>query len=223
MVPWILLDSAQASPGGEELRLLQRGAELSIRVGRRELMNSRASGSERELAELARAQIGGRASPHILIGGLGMGYTLAAALDGLAAGGRVIVAELVPEVVAWNRGPLADLAGRPLEDERVEVAVSDVADVIRAREKSFDAILLDVDNGPRALTAPSNAWLYEPGGLRAARAALRAGGVLAVWSAGADDAFARRLRSTGFEVSEHHVRARGKRGAHHTIWIARGA
>jgi spermidine synthase len=153
-----------------------------------------------------------------------MGYTLSAALQALSAQGQVIVAELMPAVVAWNRGPLGDLAGHPLRDERVTVREVDVARILRAEQHAYDAILLDVDNGPRGLTSSGNDWLYGQGGLSAAFAALRPGGVLAVWSAGPDQAFRQRLRKTGFKVEEVCVRARGaSKGARHTIWIAERA
>ena len=154
-----------------------------------------------------------------------MGYTLAAALHRLGAEGRVVVAELVPAVVAWNRGPLADLAGRPLDDGRVTVREVDVAQILQAEHRAYDAILLDVDNGPRGLTRKGNDWLYTRAGLDAAFTALRPAGVFALWSASPDRAFARLLRKAGFEVDEKHVRARSpRRGGYHTIWIAgRGA
>ena len=150
-----------------------------------------------------------------------MGYTLSAVLHGLSAQGQVIVAELIPEVVAWNRGLLAILAGHPLRDDRVIVREVDVARILRAEQQAYDAILLDVDNGPKGLTRKGNDWLYGHGGLRAIFAALRPGGVLAVWSAGPDHAFSDRLRKIGFELEQLRVRARGARGgAHHTVWIA---
>jgi spermidine synthase len=222
MVPWEFLDSAPVPGSKGELRLYKRGAEYSIRLDRCELMNSRMHGSEDALAELACAKIADRAHPQILIGGLGMGYTTAAALQQLAADGRLIVAELVPAVVKWNRGLLADLAGRPLQDDRVTVREVDVAKILKAERGTYDAILLDVDNGPDGLTRKGNDWLYSRAGLAAAFSALRHAGVLAVWSAYADRAFAQRLRETGFEVDEVPVRSRGLgKGARHTIWLAR--
>ena len=150
-----------------------------------------------------------------------MGYTTAAALHRLGADGQVVVAELAPAVVAWNRGLLADLAGRPLHDARVTVREADVARILQAEQGAYDAILLDVDNGPACLTRKGNDWLYARAGLDAAYAALRAAGVLAVWSAGPDRAFAKRLRRAGFEVTEVCVRARGPRGGgRHIIWLA---
>ena len=209
-------------PGnGGELRLYKRGAEFSIRVDGRELMNSRVHGSEDALAELACARVADRPHPRILIGGLGMGYTLATALHRLGATAKVIVAELVPAVVAWNRGPLADLAGRPLQDGRVSVREVDVARILEEGPRRYDAIVLDVDNGSESLTVKSNDWLYARAGLDAAWAALRPTGVLAVWSAGPDRIFAQRLRNAGFAVDEVRVRARGHGGGERrTIWIA---
>jgi spermidine synthase len=221
MKRWVLVGIAQASGDESELRLYRRDEEFSIRVDNRELMNSRLHGSEDALGELACARISDCPRPRVLIGGLGMGYTLRAALQGLSAKGRVIVAELIPEVVAWNRGPLGELAGHPLRDDRVTLREADVAGILRAEQGAYDAILLDVDNGPGGLTRNENDWLYAHGGLSAAFAALRPGGVLAVWSAGPDQAFSDRLRKTGFKVEEVRVRARAARGgALHTIWIA---
>lgn len=221
MVPWEFLDSAPVPGGQGELRLYQRGDEFSIRLDRCELMNSRSHGSEEALAELACARVARCVRPQVLIGGLGMGYTTAAALRHLRADGRLVVAELVPAVVKWNRGPLADLAGRPLEHERVTVRQADVAQLLKADRGSYDAILLDVDNGPEGLTRKGNDWLYARAGLAAAFTALRPAGVLAVWSATADRAFTQRLREAGFKVDEVPVRSRGSRkGARHTIWLA---
>lgn len=222
MTPWVLLDTASIPGRGPgELRLYRRGEEFSIKAGTSELMNSRVHGSEDALAGLACARLRGRVRPRVLVGGLGMGYTLAAALAQLGEAAEVMVAELVPAVVAWNRGPLAELAGRPLGDPRVQVREQDVGLVMRTERDGFDAILLDVDNGPEGLTRQANDWLYGLGGLGAAYAALRPGGVLAVWSAGTDPAFAQRLRKLGFAVEETRVRAHaGRRGAWHVIWLA---
>ncbi|MBI2354964.1 MAG: hypothetical protein HYV06_08040 [Deltaproteobacteria bacterium] len=225
MIPWEFIDSSPVPGGGGELRLYRRGREYSIMVNGSELMNSRAHGSEEALAELACARIADRPCQRVLIGGLGMGYTTAEALRRIGAGGRVVVAELVPAVVEWNRGPLADLAGHPLEDARVTVREIDVARIIQSEERAYDAILLDVDNGPVGMTRRGNDRLYSRPGLDAAFAALRPGGVLAVWSAGPDQAFTRLLGQAGFEVDEVRVRARGPgKGERHTIWLAkRGA
>lgn len=221
MIPWVLIDSAQAPGSAGELRLYRRGGEFSIRATGIELMNSRVHGSEEALAELACTRIAHRTRPHILIGGLGMGYTLAAALKRLGPESRVVVAELVPQVVEWSRGPLAELTDNALQDERVTVFETDVGKILQEEHEIYDAILLDVDNGPAGLTRKGNDWLYSCRGLDAAFAALRPGGVLAVWSAGTDRAFARRLRRVGFAVDEVNVRARGqRRGRRHTIWLA---
>jgi spermidine synthase len=220
MIPWEFIDSAQV-PGNGELSLHKRGAEFEIRIDGYELMNSRAHGSEEALAELACARVIHRPRPRILIGGLGMGYTLAATLQRLGARGRVVVAELVPAVVTWNRGPLSDLAGHPLEDDRVTVRQADVADIIKEKHRAYDAIVLDVDNGPEGLTRKANDWLYSRSGLDTAFKALRPAGVLAIWSASPHRAYVRRLHQVGFEVNEISVRARGPRGGgKHTIWLA---
>ncbi|MBI5462000.1 MAG: spermidine synthase [Gammaproteobacteria bacterium] len=224
MTPWTLLDTAQV-PGqhgaASALRLYRRGEEFSIKAGNCELMNSRVHGSEDALAELGCGRIAGRARARVLIGGLGMGYTLAAALQQLSNDADVVVAELVPAVVVWNRGALAHLAGQPLSDTRVTVREQDVGEVMRAASNAFDAILLDVDNGPEGLTRKANDWLYGLDGLDAAYAALRPGGVLAVWSAGAEPVFTQRLHKIGFAVEEVRVRAHGgKQGARHMVWLA---
>ncbi len=221
MIPWKLLDTTSVPGSSEELTLHKRGNEFSIRVNGNELMNSRVHGSEEALAELACARLEEIAEPRVLIGGLGMGYTLAAALSSLNDASRVVVAELIPAVVTWNRGPLASFAGNPLADERVMVREVDVALVIKAEKRAFNAILLDVDNGPDGLTQSDNDWLYSDEGLQAASQALRVGGVLAVWSASRDDAFLKRLHKAGFQVDEKMVRARGDQGgSSHTIWLA---
>jgi spermidine synthase len=184
-------------------------------------MNSRLSGSEEALASLTCTRISARSAPRLLIGGLGMGFTLRAALAELGPAARVEVAELVPAVVRWARGPLAGLFGGSLDDPRVSVSEMDVAAVIAAATARFDAILLDVDNGPEGLTRQGNDGLYGPAGLRAARAALKPGGVLSVWSSAPNQAFTDRLRHAGFTAEEHRVRAnRGRRGARHVIWVA---
>ena len=222
MTPWILLDSAQVPGNGGELRLYQRGDEFSIKLeGRGELMNSRVHGSEDALAEHTCARLSDCEKPRLLIGGLGMGFTLAEALRHIGRQAQVVVAELVPEVVTWNRGALGKFAGNPLEDPRVIVHEGDVARIIDTEQQAYDAILLDVDNGPEGLTRKENDRLYDIDGLNAAYAALRANGVLAVWSAGPDQKFLQRLRKTGFEVEEIRVRSRGAKGARHIIWFAR--
>lgn len=224
MIPWALLDRAQLPNSEEEIRLYQRGEEYAIRVANYELMNSRVHGSEEALAELAFARLCGRSHLRVLIGGLGIGYTLAAALRALDPRGEAVVAELVPAVVRWNRGPLAELAGRPLDDPRVRVVENDVARVIREDRAGFDAILLDVDTGPRALTHEDNRRLYDARGLRAAYASLRPRGILAIWSSASDPAFTQRLRDAGFDVEEVRARARGEGGrAHYIVWLAQRA
>ena len=219
MIPWQQLDSASV-PGGRELRLWQRGTEFAIRLDGNELMNSRLFASEEALATFACERLRGRAAPAVLIGGLGMGFTLRAALAGLGPRARITVAELVPAVVGWARGPLAALFCASLDDPRVTVREADVADLIGSGRGAWDAILLDVDNGPEGLTATANDALYGPVGLGAAHAALRPGGILAVWSSGPDPAFLRRLGRSGFAVEEKRVRAhRGRSGTRHVIWL----
>ncbi|CAN7693831.1 spermidine synthase [Neorhizobium sp. LjRoot104] len=220
MLPWIQLDSATIPGEGGELRLKQRGSEFSIMLGSTELMNSRLSGSEEALATLSCERIAGRTNTHMLIGGLGMGFTLRAALSALPGDTRVTVAELVPAVVDWARGPMADFHKGTLDDPRVDIHVGDVGALIRSRNAAYDAILLDVDNGPDGLTRASNDGLYNHAGLRAAKAALRDNGVLAVWSSAPDAAFTRRLRDVGFTAEEIYVRANGKRGGRHVLWMA---
>ncbi len=222
MNSWKLLDTAQTPGIGEELRLYQRDTEFSIKVGSYELMNSRIYGSEDALAKLACQKISKHPRARVLIGGLGMGYTVRTALNGLGAKAQVVVAELVPAVVQWNRGILADLAGSPLDDSRVTLHEADVAQMIKTAKGDYDAILLDVDNGPQALARKDNDWLYSLTGLKTAFAALQPKGVLAIWSSGAEPAFAQRLRKAGFDVDEVGVRAGGGRkgGAHHIVYIA---
>jgi spermidine synthase len=220
VIPWIMLDKAEVPGGGGELRLMRRGAEFSIMLGQNELMNSRLGGSEAALASLACERLRRNAAPALLIGGLGMGFTLRAALAGLGAGARIVVAELVPAVVAWARGSMAEVFGDSLSDPRVVIREQDVGQLIRSPAVAWDAILLDVDNGPEGLSRTANDALYDASGLRAAHAALRPGGVFAVWSSGPDPKFSRRLRESGFAVEEVAARASGKRGARHTIWIA---
>ena len=224
MNPWLLLDSAPIPGTDQELRLFRRKdmVEFSIQISGyvSELMNSRMHASEDALADLGCAAVAKRAAPRVLVGGLGMGFTLAAALKALGPDGVVTVAELVPAVVEWNRGPLGECAGYPLRDPRARVHVGDVADRLRRGNGTFDAVLLDVDNGPEGMTHHGNNWLYSPAGLAAAQRTLRPGGVLAVWSATPDTRFTRRLRDAGFRVDVHTVRARPGKGAHHTIWLA---
>lgn len=218
MTPWELLDETRL-PSGDPMTLHRRGEEYSLRVAGLELMNSRQHGSEEALARLA-VQARGAAPAAVLVGGLGMGFTLRAALDALPRQARVTVAELVPKVVEWNREQLAHLAGAPLSDKRVRVMVADVADLIRRDVGAYDVLLLDTDNGPEGTTEDANEWLYGASGLAAAHAALRPGGVLAVWSAFPSPAFTKRLAKAGFRVSEENVRSRGKRGQRHVVWLA---
>jgi spermidine synthase len=221
MIPWVLIDTAIVPGGGGELRLKQRGAEFSIMLDHNELMNSRLSGSEQALATLACERIRSRASPRMLIGGLGMGFTLRAALGALGPAARIVVAELVPAVVAWARGPMAEVFGSSLTDPRVSIREADVGQLIGGERSAYDAILLDVDNGPEGLTRKTNDALYDMKGLSAARAALRPGGVLAVWSSKPNPKFTWRLRKAGFAVEEVRARADGARGgARHVVWIA---
>lgn len=222
MIPWEQLDMADVPGSGDTLTLHRHGRDYSIRVNGLELMNSRMHGSEEALAELACEGLEPVSDARVLIGGLGMGFTVAAALKRLGPDSRVVVAEIVPAVVTWNRGVLYDLAGRPLEDPRVEVRENDVARVMNEARREYDAILLDVDNGPDGLTREGNDALYTAAGLERARKALRPGGVLAVWSAGPDESFTKRFKKAGFAVRETRVRARaGNKGGHHTIWLGR--
>jgi spermidine synthase len=220
MIPWVHLDTGQI-PNGGELRLKQRGSEFSISIGRNELMNSRLSGSEEALATLVADRLKDRPAPRILIGGLGMGFTLRAALTAFPARAKIIISELVPSVIAWAKGPMAAIYQGSLEDPRVSVSEEDVIDRIRFDRAGFDAILLDVDNGPEALTRASNDGLYDAAGLAKTLGALKPGGIMAVWSAHPDDGFTKRIRRAGFQVEEAKVRAsRSKRGAKHVIWLA---
>ena len=221
MNPWILLDQINVPGDGGIMKLYQRAHEFSISIKNEELMNSRMHGSEDALAELACKRVADREKPRVLIGGLGMGFTLRAALENLSANAEVVVAELVPAVVQWNRTHLAELAGHPLDDPRVTVCTSDVWLMIQEGKDAYDAILLDVDNGPDGLTHEGNDRLYTHGGLAAAKAALKPDGILAVWSAEPDTSFTKRLRGSGFKMEEVSVRARGNRGGRrHTIWLA---
>lgn len=220
MIPWEHLDSASVPGDGVELRLMRRGTEYSIMAGPIELMNSRLSGSEEAMATLAFERIGQRPGARVLIGGLGMGFTLRAALGVFAADARITVAELVPAVIAWARGPLAGLHGESLDDPRVRLHQGDVGALIRDGQDAYDAILLDVDNGPGGLSRKDNDSLYGREGLAAARRALRPGGVLEVWSSTRDSDFTRRLKQAGYAVEEVGVRAHKGRGARHVIWVA---
>ena len=220
MIPWVQKDSAKVPDGVGELRLMQRGGEFSIVAGAITLMNSRMSGSEVALAELARDRLGGRRNCRLLIGGYGMGFTLRAALAGFGADAQILVAELVPAILQWARGPMADLTAGGLDDPRVSIREADVGGLIASAQASFDAILLDVDNGPDAVSRSANNGLYNRRGLEAARKALRPGGLLAIWSAAPNKAFVDRLGQAGFAVEEIKARANKGRGARHLIWAA---
>ena len=221
MTPRELIDVARIPGTNDELRLFRRGGDFMIVLDRNELMNSRMSGSEEALATMTAERLGTRAGHHWLIGGYGMGFTLRAALAVLGDTARVTVAELVSEIIDWARGPMAELAAGCLDDRRVSVVRDDVAALIDDARGNYDAILLDVDNGPDGLTRASNGRLYSARGLDAARAALTPGGVLAIWSAAPDPRFARRLGDAGFAVEEVVVRARSNgKGPRHVIWFA---
>jgi spermidine synthase len=221
VIPWEKIDRAKVPGNDEEITLFRRGTEYSIRTAGTELMNSRQHGSEDALAEITCNRLKPKAVLEVLIGGLGMGYTLAAALDNLKPDARVTVSELIPAVAAWSRDHLGHLAGRPLDDPRVTVKLEDVAQTMMKRANAWDAILLDVDNGPDGLTRRANDRLYGESGLAIAFSALRSGGVLSIWSSGADPAFTRRLKQCGFRTETVSVRARrtGK-GGRHIIWLA---
>ena len=220
MKPRVLIGTAMV-PGGEPLRLFQRGDDFMIVLDRNELMNSRMSGSEEALAVMTCERLRGGNALHMLIGGYGMGFTLRAALAVLGTEAQVTVAELVPEIIDWARGPMAALAAGCLDDPRVMLAAGDVADVISAGPARYDAILLDVDNGPDGLVRAANDRIYSAAGLAKAKAALKPEGVLAIWSAAPDAGFTRRLHEAGFAVEEVSVRARSNgKGPRHVIWFA---
>ena len=208
-------------PDGTQFELQSHDGNFVIRGDGYDLMTSYAHSSEDAMMSLACPNPPGDAC--VLVGGLGMGYTAAATLTLMPRRGRVVVAEIIPEVVEWNRGPLGPLAGHPLDDPRTELVLGDVADVIRASESRFDAILLDVDNSVDSFSLPHNAWLYTTAGLEAARRALRPGGALAIWSVGTDATFERMLRKHGFTASTHPIRERNKRGGHFSVLLGRRA
>jgi spermidine synthase len=224
---WTLLGEAPI-PGTEQTLALYRGKDdFSIKLigkpgGGQELMNTRKHGSEDALGALPCKRLKKADNARVLIGGLGMGFTLAAALAAVGSRAEVTVAELIPEVVEWNRGPLGECSGRPLDDPRTRVYIGDVAKLLRRSPRYFDVIALDVDNGPEGLTRDSNDWLYSLAGIAVAQQALRPGGVLAYWSAGPDGDFRDALRCCGLEVEEVTVYAHGNKGARHTLWLARG-
>lgn len=221
MKPWETLGEAHA-PDGTRLTLARRDTEYVLLANGHVLMTSRMHYSEDVLSAVACEALAGRAAPTVLVGGLGMGFTLRAALSGLPADATIVVAELVASVVAWNEGPLGPLADHPLRDPRVSVDIRDIADVLRDSRSRFDGILLDVDNGADPFASSTNWSLYGPRGLSAMRAALRPQGILTVWSAGEDKRFVRHLHAAGFEVETRRVRARpGGRGPRHVVFIAR--
>ena len=221
MTPRELIGEAEV-PGGAPLKLYRRGGDYMITLERNELMSSRMSGSEAALGVMTCERLGRTPAPHLLIGGYGMGFTLRAVLAELGRDARVTVAELVPGIIDWARGPLAELTAGCLDDPRVAIVIDDVgAAMVPGR---YDAILLDVDNGPDGLTRPANDGLYSAAGLARARAALRPGGILAVWSAAPDPAFARRMAQAGFRTEEVKVKARANgKGPTHVIWFGRRA
>ncbi|MET0245933.1 MAG: spermidine synthase [Sphingomonas sp.] len=221
MTPRELIGVAEV-PGGPPLRLVRHGRDFIIMLDRNELMSSRMSGSEVALATMTLERLADPGSARLLIGGYGMGFTLRAALAATGPKAQMVVAELVPGILDWARGPMADLAAGCLDDPRVELRIEDVGASIGAERAGYDAILLDVDNGPDGLTRPGNDGLYSNRGLSRARTALRPGGILAIWSASADAAFSRRVKQAGFDVDEVRVRARENgKGPMHTIWFAR--
>jgi spermidine synthase len=218
VIPWELIDTTVIPGEAENMRLFRRGQEFSIRIGHHELMNNREHGSEDALADLVCARLHGNV--RVLVGGLGMGYTLMAVLKNVTAKSEVVIAELVPAVVRWHRGPLAHVSDGALDDPRVTIREADVAHVIAGEKQGFDAILLDVDNGPAGLTSKTNDRLYGMNGLRSAYAALRPKGILAVWAADPDPRFTKRLQNVGFTAEEIRVRGHGRKGQRYLIWLA---
>ena len=221
MIPWTLLGLAKIPNNGGELELTQRDKEFSIHMKgvRGELMNSRMHSSELALSDLGCAHIKNTENAKILVGGMGMGFTLAAALKTTKASSKVVVAELVPDVIEWNKGPLGECAGRPLDDSRVIVQLGDVAELFKAKQPEFDAILLDVDNGPEGFTHGDNNNLYSLDSLSAIRQTLKPKGVLAVWSAWHDPKFTTQLKKAKFKVETKTVRAHKGKGSRHTIYL----
>lgn len=220
MIPTELVGTAEVPGNLDKLRFYRHDRDFTFRVNGTELMSSRVHGSEEVLAELALRRLGARKAVHVLVGGLGMGFTLARALQLVDAESQVTVTELVPEVVTWNQTLLGELTGYPLKDPRTKVILGDLWEEIAGARSRYDVMLLDVDNGPEGLSRPDNDRLYDDDGLEKARLALRPGGVLAIWSAREDPPFTARLRRLGFQVEEHQVRARRTRGPRRTIWVA---
>ena len=223
MKPWVLIDSSSIPGTNGVMELMQRGDEWLIRVDRHILMSTRMHGSEDALADLAFDRISRRTPSRVLVGGLGMGFTARAALKRCTTEDRVVVAELVPAIVEWNRGPLGAAAEYPLNDPRLQVHHGDVCDLIRKQSERWDLILLDVDNGPDGLSADFNQWLYAPSGLASIHRVLKPGGILGVWSVEPDSGFTRRLEKAGFGAEAVQVRAHRGRGARHIVWMARKA
>jgi spermidine synthase len=217
VIPWELIDTTTIPGETAPMFLYRRGQEFSIRIGHHELMNNREHGSEDALADIVCARLKGKV--RVLVGGLGMGFTLAAVLKDVSKDSQVVVAELVPAVVKWHRGVLAHVSNGALDDPRVSIREADVARVIAEKPESFDAILLDVDNGPAGLTSKTNDRLYGLNGLRSAYAALRKGGMLAVWAADPDPRFTKRLQQVGFTAEEIRVRGHGRKGQRYLIWV----
>ncbi|WP_158768463.1 hypothetical protein [Paraglaciecola sp. L1A13] len=223
MIPWTLLDTAAIPNNGGELKFSQRDKEFSIRLSgiRGELMNSRVYNSEKVLSELGCSHLKNRKNAHVLVGGLGMGYTLSSALKAVDETSQVTVAELIPEVVKWNQGPLGNCAGNPLQDPRTTVCVGDVKMLLNTQKPTYDAILLDVDNGPEGLTHSDNNWIYSEAGLKEIYQVMKDQAMLAIWSAGPDYLFEVRLKKIGFKVDTRVVRARPGKGSKHTIFLAK--
>jgi spermidine synthase len=220
MKPWEQIAEA-ITPDGTSVSLTRHDDEFVILIDRLTLMSSRTHGSEDALAAIGCREARKLKAPCVLIGGLGMGYTLRGTLDRLPPSAVVVVAEMLPAVVEWNRGPLGPLTNHPLRDPRVQLVVGDVAALIRASRARFDAIMLDVDNGPSAFTAAKNRAMYTDGGIKTARVALKPGGVLTVWSTHQDRGFEQRLRAHGFEASCETVRGHGRKGPRHFVFAAR--
>ncbi len=215
---WLLIDRSTTPDGEAVIELIQKGQEFVICVDGRELMGSYAHQSEDVLAEIAIARFDPPREPRVLVGGLGLGFTLASALRATGEGAEVVVAELVPAIVEWNRGRLGEFAKRPLDDPRTRVHLGDICALLEASEGAWDVVLLDVDNGPKSLTKPENGWLYTAQGLEAAHRSLRAGGVLGVWSARPNRSFARRMERAGFVVDEIEIEPRPGMAQRHVVW-----
>ena len=222
MKHWTELGKATIPGTGGTLTLFQGKDDFFIRTANGiELMSTRKHGSEDALGTLVCTGLKNRDTARVLVGGLGMGFTLRTALDAVGTKAEVTVAELVPEIIEWNRGPLGEAAGRPLDDPRTLIHQGDVAELLQPGEPRFDAIALDVDNGPEGLTQDANDWLYSNAGLAGIRQSLRRGGCVGFWSATPDRAFGQRLKRCGFRVEEKQVHAHGKKGPRHTLWFGR--